>query len=94
MAGVLLRLRRNGPARNLIPSCQVNGIETSVREGWGEEEGIKGVKYTVTRGDFTLGGELTMQHTDAVLHNCTPQIYRMLLTNVTPINLIFLILKC
>ena len=35
-----------------------------------------------------LSGELTMQYTDGVLWNCTPETYRMLLNNVTLINLI------
>ena len=39
-------------------------------------------------GDLILGGEHTMQYTDDVLQNCTLEIYIMLLTSVTPINLI------
>ena len=33
-----------------------------------------------------LGGKHTIQHTDDVLQNCTPEIYIILLTHVTPIN--------
>ena len=47
----------------------------------------------VTEGDLTLGGEHTMQYTDDVLQNCKLEIYIILLTNVTSINLIFKKLK-
>ena len=30
-----------------------------------------------------------MQNTDDIAQNCTPETYMILLTNVTPINLIF-----
>ena len=33
--------------------------------------------------DLTWGGEHTIQHTDDVLQNCTPETYITLLTNVT-----------
>ena len=46
---------------------------------------VKGVKYMVTEGDQTLGGENTMEYTDNILQNFIPEMY-MLLTNVTPIN--------
>ena len=36
--------------------------------------------------DLTWGGEHTIQYTDNVLQNCTPETYIILLTNVTPIN--------
>ena len=36
--------------------------------------------------DFTWGGEPTIQYTDDVLYNCTPETYIVLLTNVTLIN--------
>ena len=36
--------------------------------------------------DFTWGGEPTIQYTDDVLYNCTPETYIVLLTKVTPIN--------
>ena len=32
----------------------------------GEGEVVKGVKYVVTEGDLTLGGEHAMQYTDDV----------------------------
>ena len=41
-------------------------------------------------GDLTWGGEHTMQYTDDILQNCTPETYIILLTDVTPINSIFL----
>ena len=37
----------------------------------------------VREGDFTWGGEHTIEHTDDVLQNCTPETYMILLTNVT-----------
>ena len=37
-------------------------------------------------GDLTLGGEHTMQYTDDVFVNCTPETYIILLPNVAPIN--------
>ena len=37
-------------------------------------------------GDFTWGGEYTIQHTDDVQGNCAPETYIILLTSVTPIN--------
>ena len=40
----------------------------------------------VMEGDLTWGGEHTIQYTDDVLYNCTPETYIILLTNVTPIN--------
>ena len=41
-------------------------------------------------GDWTCGGgEHTIQYTDDLSQNCTPESYVILLTNVTPINSIF-----
>ena len=40
-------------------------------------------------GNLTWEGEHTMQNTDDVLQNCTPETYIILLTNVTPINSIY-----
>ena len=37
-------------------------------------------------GDLTWGGEHTVQYTDDVLQNCTPETYIILLNNVTTIN--------
>ena len=39
-------------------------------------------------GDFTWGGEHTVQCTDNVLQNCTLETYIILLTSVTPVNTI------
>ena len=36
--------------------------------------------------ELTWGGEHTIQHTDDVFYNCTPETYVILLTDVTPIN--------
>ena len=44
--------------------------------------------YMVTEEDLTLGGKRTMQYTDDILQTCTFDIYVILLTNVTSINLI------
>ena len=38
--------------------------------------------------DWTLGGKYTMQYTDDVLETYTLETHIILLTNVTPINLI------
>ena len=35
----------------------------------------------VMEGDLTWGGEHTIQYTDDVLYNCTPETYIILLTN-------------
>ena len=35
-------------------------------------------------GDLTWGSKHTIQYTDDVLQNCTPDTYVILLTNVTP----------
>ena len=37
-------------------------------------------------GDLTWDGEHTIQYTNYVLPNGTPEIYTILLTNVTPMN--------
>ena len=47
----------------------------------------------VIEGDLTWGGEHTIQYKDDVSLNCTPETYKMLLTNITPINSIY-ILNC
>lgn len=47
------------------------------------------VHNMVMKGDQTLGGKHTIEYTDIVLYCCTPEIYVMLLTNVTPINTCF-----
>ena len=40
----------------------------------------------VMEGDLTWGGEHTIQYTDDVLQNCTPETYTILLTDVMPIS--------
>ena len=42
----------------------------------------------VTERELALGGEHTVQYTDDVFQNYTLETYIILLTNVTPINLI------
>ena len=37
-------------------------------------------------GDFSWDGEHTIQYTDDVLQNCTPETYIILLANATLIN--------
>ena len=37
-------------------------------------------------GDLTWGGDHTIQYTDDVLQNCTPETCVILLTDITPIN--------
>ena len=39
----------------------------------------------VMEGDLIWGGEHTIQYTDDVLQNCTPETYIILLTNVTSV---------
>ena len=41
--------------------------------------------------DLTLSGGHTVQYTDLVLQKCAVETYMILLTNVTPINLIKLL---
>ena len=38
----------------------------------------------VMEGNVTWGGEHTIQYADDVLQNCTPETYKILLANVTP----------
>ena len=38
----------------------------------------------VIKRDLTWGGEHTIQYTDNVLQNCTPETYTILLTSITP----------
>ena len=40
----------------------------------------------VMEEDLTWGDEHTIQYTDDALYNCTPEIYKILLANVTPIH--------
>ena len=49
---------------------------------------VKRGQMYVMEGEQTLGNEHTMQYTDDVLENCTLETCIMLLTNVTPMNLI------
>ena len=52
---------------------------------WGEVgDGKVGLNGDGRR--LNLGGEHTMQYTDEVLQNCTPETYVILLTNVIPMN--------
>ena len=53
--------------------------------GWGTKKKVKGGQMG-TEGALTWGGKHTIQHTDDVLWNCTPETNIMLLTSVTPIN--------
>ena len=43
-------------------------------------------KFFVCVLEVTHVGEHTVYYTDEVIWNCTPKIYIILLTNVTPIN--------
>ena len=44
--------------------------------------------YGGVKGDWTLDGEESTQHTDIVSQSCTHEIYVLLSNNVTPIYLI------
>ena len=48
----------------------------------------KGVKHAVTEDDLTSGGGHTVHHTDDVSKTCTLETGIILLTSVTPTNLI------
>ena len=37
-------------------------------------------------GDLAWGGEHVIHYTDDALQNCTPETYRILLTNATPMD--------
>ena len=50
--------------------------------------GVTGGQYMVIEDDLNLGGGHTMQYTDHVSEKYTLETYMILLTNVTPINLI------
>lgn len=69
---------------------QIQTTEQLLPEGRDGEEDKeeRGVKYMVTEGDLASGSEQATEYTDAVLQSYTPEIYRMLLTNIIPINLI------
>ena len=47
----------------------------------------KGTMYMAISDDLTLGGGHTVQYTGHVSQKCTLETYIILLTNVTPINL-------
>ena len=50
--------------------------------------GSTGLSTTWSEGEQLLGSEHTVQCTDDVLQNCTPETYRMLLTNNIPLYLV------
>ena len=56
--------------------------------GWGSSKGLIGVKCIGMEKDLTLGGGHTVQYTHDILQNCTLGTYIILLTNVTPVNVI------
>lgn len=58
---------------------------TREKREWGKGKEGKCCKYQMTVGDWVLAGELTIGCTDVVLQSRTPEIYKMLLTNVTTI---------
>ena len=71
----------------------VKGIEQQYGDylkerGVGEVEESKGGINKWWWKETTWCGEYTIQYTSNVLWNCTPETYAILLTNVTPINLI------
>ena len=53
-----------------------------------EVDGIKGVKYVVTERNLTMREEHKMQYIYALLLNCTPETYLILLTNTPNLSLI------
>lgn len=48
----------------------------------------KEVKYKVMEGNQTSNSKNTMEYTGVMVYSCILEIYMMLLTSVTPINLI------
>lgn len=50
---------------------------------------VKRAKYKVMEGDEVWGSGHAIEYTDVVLESRTAEIYVMLSTNATPINLIF-----
>ena len=58
-----------------------------IQEDRGRVKWVKGIKYMVAEGNWTLGGNHTIEYIDAKLY-CTPENYRLVLTSVTLINLI------
>lgn len=65
--------------RNPVPSGDQ-------RLGSGEVGGVQAVKYLVTEGNLSLGGERTVQYTYDVFLNCTLETHMILLPSVTPIK--------
>lgn len=64
-----------------------NSVVATRREGGRERtKWVKGFKYVAMK-DQTLGGKHAIEDTDILL-NCASEVYVMLLTNVTQINLI------
>lgn len=49
------------------PTDADNSVVVIGATGWGRMMRVKGVEYMETEGDVTLGGEHTMEYTDAVL---------------------------
>lgn len=65
--------------RNPVPSGDQ-------RLGSGEVGGVEAVKYLVTEGNLSLGGERTVQYTYDVFLNCTLETHTILLPSVTLIK--------
>lgn len=58
------------------------------RRGWEVVKKWSKSSNMMMEGYLTLSGEYTRRYTDDTLHNCMLELYIILLTNDTPINLI------
>lgn len=79
---------KNFQQGNNMIKCECVSVVVTRRERSGRMKREKRIKYMMMEGDLTLGSEHAMQYTDDVSQNCTPKIYIILLTDVTPIHLI------
>ena len=78
--------------KNNLTGTDNSMVITRSKGGKGRQEKVKG-GYVVTKGDSTLGGKHTIQYTDDISQNCTPESYVILLMNVTPTNAIKILKK-
>ena len=83
------KITLNGPAPCVPFFCQTCGSGYTLNSGTPHvlDPPFGGtLADPVTERDLTLGGKHKIQYADAVLYNCTPETYVILLANITPIN--------
>ena len=61
-------------------------VITRGKGGGGWEKRVRGGGRNVLEGNLTLGGNHTIQYTDDVLQNWTPETSLIVLTHIIPIN--------